>query len=75
MEPAPMNRSQPLLSINAGFVFGPIFEGVDSEDDRRDIKVAKDRVDYADLLGFRPDYVCKRILNISFANDPANVEE
>jgi len=60
-EPVPMNGSQPLLSINAGFVFGPVFKGVDSEDDRWNIKVAKDRVDYTDLLSFRPDYVCKRI--------------
>jgi len=55
----PMNRSQPLLSINTRLVFGPVLEGIDSEDDRWDIKVAKDRIDDSNLLGFRPNHVCK----------------
>ena len=59
VEPVPMDRSQPLLSINTCLAFGSVLEGVDSEDDGWDIKIAKDRVNYSDLLGFRPNHVCK----------------
>jgi len=54
-----MNRSQPLLSINTRLVFGPVLEGIDSEDDRWDIKVAKDRINDSDLLCLRPNHVCE----------------
>jgi hypothetical protein len=75
VNPVPMNRSQPLLSINTCFAFGPVLEGVDSEDNRRDIKVSKDRVNYSDLLGFRPNHVCKTDPKINFPNDRDSVKE
>ena len=75
VKPVPMNRSQPLLSINTCFAFGPVLEGVDSEDDRRDIKVAKDGVNYSNLLRFRPNHVCKTDPKINFANDRDSVKE
>jgi hypothetical protein len=75
VEPVPMNRSQPLLSINTCLAFGSVLEGVDSEDDRWDIKVAKDRVNYSDLLGFRPNHVYKTDPKINFANEHDSVKE